>query len=46
MAPTPASAKGTTAPTAKNLLATATPRSPVLGSWATREKVATRMPLS
>jgi hypothetical protein len=46
MAPTPASAKGTTAPTARNLLATATPRSPVSGSRATREKVAILMPLS
>ena len=40
MAPTPASAHGTTAPTAKYREATATPRSPVTGSKATIENVA------
>ena len=36
-APTPACAHGTTAPTARNLDCTATPRSPVAGSRATME---------
>ena len=36
-APTPAEAHGTTAPTARNLDCTATPRSPVAGSSATME---------
>src|SRR5688500_13204166 len=40
MAPIPASAHGTTAPTAKYRDATATPRSPVTGSIATIENVA------
>ena len=39
-APTPALAHGTTVPTAKNRLATATPTSPVAGSAAAMEKVA------
>ena len=38
-APTPARAQGTTDPTAKNRLATATPTSPASGSAATIEKV-------
>src|SRR6266511_4354691 len=42
MAPTPALAHGTTLPTPKNLLCTATPRSQVPGSNPTTEKVATR----
>src|SRR5262245_30061505 len=41
-APTPASAHGTTLPTAKNFEATATPRSPLAGSKPTIEKVDTR----
>src|SRR5262245_61196903 len=40
-APTPAFAHGTTLPTPRNRLCTATPRSPVFGSYATIEKVAT-----
>jgi hypothetical protein len=36
-APTPASAQGTTAPTARNFDWTAIPRSPVAGSSATME---------
>jgi hypothetical protein len=39
-APTPAFAHGTTVPTAKNRLATATPTSPVAGSAAAIENVA------
>ena len=39
-APTPALAHGTTVPTAKNRLATATPTSPVAGSAAAIENVA------
>jgi hypothetical protein len=39
MAPTPALAQGTTAPTAMNFDCTATPSSPVFGSKATMEKV-------
>src|SRR2546426_2347828 len=39
MAPVPARAHGTTAPTARNLLATATPNSPVWRSAAAIEKV-------
>jgi len=38
-APTPARAHGTTAPTDRNLEATATPHSPVAGSAATMENV-------
>ena len=41
MAPTLAFAHGTTGPTLKNLLSTATPKSPVPGSQATIEKVFT-----
>jgi hypothetical protein len=40
-APTPARAQGTTEPTARNLDWTATPKAPVSGSQAMREKVAT-----
>jgi hypothetical protein len=40
-APAPASAQGTTLPTLKNREATATPTSPVTGSRATIENVAT-----
>src|SRR3990172_179398 len=39
MPPTPACAQGTTAPTARNLLATATPISPLSRSMATMENV-------
>ena len=39
-APTPAFAHGTTVPTAKKRLATATPTSPVAGSVAAMENVA------
>src|SRR4051794_1390865 len=44
-APTPARACGTTAPTARNLDATAMPRSPVCGSRATIEKVIVQISL-
>src|SRR5213594_1204739 len=42
MAPVPARAHGTTAPTARNLLATATPNSPVFRSEAAMENVDNR----
>src|SRR5436190_8094391 len=42
MAPTPARTQGTTLPTAKKRDATATPTSPVAGSAAAIENVATR----
>src|SRR5688572_14062157 len=44
MAPTFALAHGTTGPTLKNLLSTATPSSPVCGSYAQIEKVLTAPP--
>ena len=41
IAPTPASAQGTTEPTAKNFDCTAIPRSPLSASYPTIENVAT-----